>query len=297
MTCTDTNSKGQIMQPLTNTAPWESFKLQHLSPAIGTEIQGIDLSHALSIDIIDWLTELLVERKILFFRDQALTAEQHIAFAARFGELEIHPFTDNNAQHPEIIKLNNDPLHPPKINKWHSDVTWRKKPSLGSILLAREVPEVGGDTLFANMELAYEKLPNKTKTQIKISLACHDNQAFLDNMRVKGANEEDIAAIALSYPPVKHPTVRTHPVSGRKSLYVNQIFTRSLDGFDTEQSDKLLSELFLTAWNPDIQCRFRWRKNSVAFWDNRAVQHFAAADYWPSTRQMERVTIQGDAPY
>jgi taurine dioxygenase len=268
----------------------ENFKLHHLSPAIGTEIQGIDLSRVLSTEIIDWLTELLVERKVLFFRDQALTADQHIAFAARFGELVIHPFTKNNTQHPEVIQLYNDKKHPPKVNKWHSDVTWRKEPSLGSILLARELPEVGGDTLFANMELAYEKLESGTKNKIKTSLAYHDNQVFLNNMRASSVDEEAIATTAASFPPVKHP------VSGRKALYVNQIFTRSIDGLDPDQSDKLLIELSLTAWNPDIQCRFRWRKNSVAFWDNRAAQHYAAADYWPNTRKMDRVTIQGDVP-
>jgi len=285
------------MQAQPSEAPWESFKLHHLSPAIGTEIHGINLSRFLSTEIINWLTALLVERKVLFFRDQARTAEQHIAFAARFGELEIHPFTKNNVQHPEIIQLNNDQQHPPKINKWHSDVTWRKEPSLGSILLAREVPEVGGDTLFANMELAYEKLENSTKNKIKASLACHDNQVFLDNMRASGIDEETISATASSYPPVKHPAVRTHPVSGRKALYVNQIFTRSIDCLDPDQSKKLLRALFLTASNPDIQCRFHWRKNSVAFWDNRAAQHYAVADYWPAIRKMDRVTIQGDAPY
>ena len=278
------------MQPQCKVRSMENFKLHHLSPAIGTEIQGIDLSRVLSTEIIDWLTELLVERKVLFFRDQALTADQHIAFAARFGELEIHPFTKNNTQHPEVIQLYNDKKHPPKVNKWHSDVTWRKEPSLGSILLARELPEVGGDTLFANMELAYEKLESGTKYKIKTSLACHDNQVFLNNMRASSVDEEAIATTAASFPPVKHP------VSGRKALYVNQIFTRSIDGLDPDQSDKLLIELSLTAWNPDIQCRFRWRKNSVAFWDNRAAQHYAAADYWPNTRKMDRVTIQGDVP-
>ena len=284
------NKTSHIMQPQCKVRSMENFKLHHLSPAIGTEIQGIDLSRVLSTEIIDWLTELLVERKVLFFRDQALTADQHIAFAARFGELEIHPFTKNNTQHPEVIQLYNDKKHQPKVNKWHSDVTWRKEPSLGSILLARELPEVGGDTLFANMELAYEKLESGTKNKIKTSLAYHDNQVFLNNMRASSVDEEAIATTAASFPPVKHP------VSGRKALYVNQIFTRSIDGLDPDQSDKLLIELSLTAWNPDIQCRFRWRKNSVAFWDNRAAQHYAAADYWPNTRKMDRVTIQGDVP-
>jgi taurine dioxygenase len=280
----------------TNVSEDLGFRLYHLSPGIGTEVHDIDLSKDLGVDVIDFLSDLLVERKVIFFRDQAISMQQHIAFARRFGDVEIHPFTENDDGYPEVIRLNNDRDRPPKVNVWHSDVTWRQEPSLGSILRAVEVPEVGGDTLFANMEAAYASLDDATKEMLDGLYAIHDNQPFLNHMRKQGAPTKEIEALREKFPPVRHPVVRTHPVSKRKSIYVNRIFTRRLDGMSQADSDALLEKLFLTAWNPDHQCRFRWRKDSFTFWDNRAVQHFAAADYWPAVRKMERVTVVGSRP-
>ncbi len=272
------------------------FELLHLSPGIGTEVLGIDLAGIVSDDTINFLMELLVERKVIFFRDQAISMEDHLAFSSRFGELEVHPFTPNDVSHPEVIHLNNDRENPPSINIWHSDVTWREEPSLGSILRACDVPEVGGDTLFANMELAYDSLDDVTKDQIADLYAIHDNENFLNGMRRRGAPEKEIEARRKQFQPVRHPVVRTHPESGKKSIYVNRGFTRKIEGLSDQESQALLEKLYLTAWIPDFQCRFRWRKNSFAFWDNRAAQHYAAADYWPAIRKMERVTIIGDRP-
>lgn len=272
------------------------FKLHYLSPVIGTEVHGIDLANV-DTETADWLSTLLVERKVLFFRDQDISKEAHISFARHFGELEVHPFIENDSGHPEIVRLENDKDRPPYINVWHSDVTWREEPSLGSILRARIVPEVGGDTLFANMEAAYYGLDDATRKEIDGLYAIHDNENFLNRMRMRGATEEEIEAKRAEFPAQRHPIVRTHPVSGRKSLYVNRAFTRRIEGMDTEASDALLQKLFLQAWIPDYQCRFRWAPNSFAFWDNRAAQHYAAADYYPEKRSMERVTIIGDRPY
>lgn len=237
-----------------------------------------------------------MDRKVLFFRDQPISVEQHVAFAARFGALEVHPFTNNNTSHPEVIELLNNEDKPPRINVWHADVTWREAPSLGSILRARQVPDVGGDTLFANMEAAYTGLDDELRARIDGLYAIHDNENFLNGMRLAGASEEAIEQRRRQYPPSRHPVVRTHPVSGRKSIYVNRAFTRRIEGLDDEASQTLLQQLFLTAWSPDYQCRFRWREDSLAFWDNRAAQHYAAADYYPETRRMERVTVVGDRP-
>ena len=272
------------------------FDLHHLSPVIGTEVLGIDLGQPLGDEVIDFLQALLVERKVIFFRDQPLTVEQHIAFAARFGELEVHPFASNDDTYPELIHLDNGPGRPPIINIWHSDVTWRECPSLGSVLRARQVPEVGGDTLFANMEAAYDALPQDTKALIDGLVAVHDNTPFLEDMRAGGASEEEIEAKRREFPPMRHPVVRTHPVSGRKSLYVNSAFTRYIEGMDSKASDLLLAQLYQQAGIPDFQCRFRWRADSLAFWDNRGAQHYAAADYYPAVRKMERVTVIGDRP-
>jgi len=273
------------------------FDLLHLSPGIGTEVHGINLGDDISDVVIQYLSDLLVERKVIFFRAQPITMKQHIDFARRFGDLEIHPFTPNNAAQPEVIHLNNDKDNPPRVNIWHSDVTWRQEPSLGSILRAVEIPEVGGDTLFANMEMAYDSLDDETKSQIDGLYAIHDNEVFLNGMRMRGASEEAIEEQSKKYPPARHPVVRTHPVSKKKSIYVNRTFTRRIEGMPMDESDALLEKLYLTAWLPDFQCRFRWRKDSFTFWDNRAVQHYAAADYWPAVRKMERVTVVGDCPY
>ena len=271
------------------------IRLNHLSPVIGTEVLGIDLAQA-DEEITPWLSDLLVERKVLFFRDQHISIESHIAFASRFGELEIHPFTNNDPTHAEVIHLRNDREHPPYINIWHSDVTWRAEPSLGSILRARVVPDVGGDTLFANMEAAYDALDEETRELIDDLWAVHDNEGFLNGMRQSGASEVEIEARRAQFPPQRHPVVRTHPVSGRKSIYVNRAVTRRIEGVEAVESEALLERLYHQAWVPDFQCRFRWAPDSLAFWDNRAAQHYAAADYWPEERSMERITIVGDRP-
>jgi taurine dioxygenase len=274
----------------------ELFELNHLSPCIGTEVLGIDLRAPQSDVTISWLSDLLVERKVLFFREQPISIPEHLAFAARFGELEVHPFTTNDAEYPEVIHLRNDTDHPPKINVWHSDVTWRPTPSLGSILRAREVPEVGGDTLFANMEAAYDGLDVSTQARIADLQAEHDNNVFLAAIKADGASDADLEKLREKHPPTTHPVVRTHPISGRKSIYVNKIFTRRIEGLSERESQALLEQLYRQAWIPDFQCRFRWRQDSLAFWDNRGAQHYAAADYWPERRAMERVTITGDRP-
>ncbi|MEM7017770.1 MAG: TauD/TfdA family dioxygenase [Pseudomonadota bacterium] len=276
-------------------AEYGDFKLHHLSPVIGTEVLDINLADVDS-DTIDWLNRLLVERKVIFFREQHISVEEHINFARRFGGLEVHPFTQNDTDHPEVIHLDNDRERPPSINIWHSDVTWRKEPSLGSILRARTVPQVGGDTLFANMEAAYDGLDDETREQIDSLMAIHDNEGFLKGIIARGGTEEEVEAKRAEFPPQRHPVVRTHPVSGRKSLYVNKAFTRCIEGMSNAESDALLAQLYHQAWIPDYQCRFRWELDSLAFWDNRAAQHYATADYWPQRRSMERVTIVGERP-
>ena len=272
------------------------FALHHLSPIIGTEVHGIDIGAELSEEVITFLSDLLVQRKVLFFRQQHISMDQHIAFARRFGELEVHPFTANNDDRPEVIHLKNGPDNKPSIDLWHSDVTWREEPSLGSILRGRQIPEVGGDTLFANMEAAYDNLTDEMKARLDGLYAIHDNRLFLDAMRKRGVSEADIEAKMKEFPPSRHPVIRTHPVSGRKSIYVNCAFTNTIEGMDPVEAQLLLAQLYQTAAIPNTQCRFRWEADSFAFWDNRGAQHYAAADYWPAVRSMERVTIKGDRP-
>jgi taurine dioxygenase len=178
-------------------------------------------------------------------------------------------------------------------NLWHSDVTWRLAPSLGSVLLAREVPDVGGDTLFSDMYAAYEGLDDETRASLDGLYAIHDFTRTFGRFMAA----EELARKQAEFPPARHPVVRTHPETGRKGLYVNAAFTSHVEGMEREASDRLLELLYRQASIPEYQCRFRWKRGSIAFWDNRAVQHYANSDYFPSRRVMERVTIVGDTPY
>jgi taurine dioxygenase len=262
-----------------------------LTPAIGAEIGNIDLRQV-SGDQIANIRAALLEYKVVFFRDQTLTQAEHISFAREFGDLEIHPATPKSQSNPEVLHIAHGPESKGKENFWHSDVTWREKPSLGSILKAVEVPAVGGDTLFANMVMAYELLPDDIKKVITGRTAVHDIARVFAGRLNKSAEE-----LRERYPPMEHPIVRTHPETGESVLYVNTAFTSHIKDMEKDESARLLRKLYRTAANPEIQCRFRWQPGSLAFWDNRASQHFASSDYFPQVRKMERVTIAGDRPY
>ncbi|HEY2069163.1 MAG TPA: TauD/TfdA family dioxygenase [Rhizomicrobium sp.] len=268
-----------------------------LTPSIGAEITGIDLREPLDTETLAELRAALLDRKVLFFRDQDITTEQHLTFARAFGALEVHPFAPHKPGHPEVMAITHGPDNKGKENTWHSDVTWRIEPSLGSILRAIEVPPVGGDTLFADMYAAYDGLKDSVKAKIDGKTAMHDFGHFRTGMRKAGKSEAEIAAFDAKYPPAEHPVVRTHPETGRKCLYVNAGFTQYIVGLERAESDTLLAHLYARAAIPEYQCRFRWTQHAIAFWDNRASQHYAASDYWPAVRKMERVTIVGDRPY
>ena len=272
------------------------LELLPLTPTIGAEIRGLDLARPLDAAAIGHLRAALLDWKVLFFRDQDITTEQHLAFARNFGDLEVHPFVPQKPGYPEVLALTHDRDNKGRENTWHSDVTWREKPSLGSILRAIEIPPVGGDTLFADMYAAYEGLSDEVKAQVEGRMAVHDFAFFRAGLRKKGKSEEEIEAFNKAYPMVEHPVVRTHPETGRKALYVNAAFTQHIVGLEKGASDALLKHLYAQAAIPEYQCRFRWETNSIAFWDNRASQHYAASDYWPAVRRMERVTVIGDRP-
>jgi len=273
-------------------AAYHRLTLQPLSPTVGAEISGVDLARTLDDATLAELRRALLEYKVIFFRDQDITTEQHLAFARRFGALETHPFAPHKEGYPEVLLLEKNEEVGGYENVWHSDVTWRLQPSLGSVLRAREVPEVGGDTLFCDMYAAYDGLDDDVKASLEGLRAVHDFT------RTFGRRLEPEALVQKQeeYPPAEHPVVRTHPETGRKALYVNAAFTSHVVGLERAQSRPLLDLLYRQATVPEYQCRFRWRPESIAFWDNRAVQHYAASDYWPQRRVMERVTIIGDTP-
>ncbi len=271
---------------------WEHFDVTRYGATIGGEIHGVDLADDLSDDVIAELRQALLDYKVIFFRNQPLTSDQHVAFAKRFGDLEIHPFIPSNTDHPELVRFEKSADVAGYENGWHSDVSWRECPSMGAVLHAIQVPATGGDTLFADMYAAYEGLPDDVKERIEDMVAVHDySQAFghqLDPETQKEMREK--------YPMVEHPVVRTHSETGRKLLYVNHFFVSHLKGLSEEESDELMDFLCRQATTLEYQCRFQWTPDSVVFWDNRAVQHYANSDYWPDVRIVERASVIGDRP-
>lgn len=269
-----------------------SLDIRPMTPAIGAEILDIDLGAGNIADRIPEIRAALLKYGVIFFRDQDLTQEQHIAFARHFGDLEVHPATPKDQPNPEVLRIAHGPKSRGQENNWHSDVTWREKPSLGSILLAREVPDCGGDTLFANMHLAYERLSDGMKRMCEGLTAVHDiARVFASRLDKAPADLHE------KFPPMRHPVLRTHPETGETVIYVNTAFTSHIEGLSAEESRWLLDHLYATAKDVEIQCRFRWKAGSIAFWDNRVCQHLAVSDYFPARRVMERVTVAGDKPY
>jgi taurine dioxygenase len=274
--------------------PYELFGVKPLSPIIGAEITGVDLSGPVSPELQSELHRALLEWKVIFFRSQNITSEQQLAFARLWGELEVHPFYSHmQGDTEEIIRFARDKKQTGNENIWHADVTFRREPALGSVLRLVEVPPVGGDTLWADMGAAYDNLPDPIKERINGLTALHD---FTPSFS-QALTPEELAARQAEYPAVEHPVVRTHPETGRKTLFVNPSFTTRIIGLEEEESEQLLQYLFRQAQIPEYQVRFHWEVNSVAFWDNRATQHYAVSDYYPHSRRAERVTIVGDRPY
>ena len=273
------------------------FIVNRLSPTIGGEILGIDLSKPLDKETKTLLYEALLTYKVIFFRDQEISTEQHIDFSKNFGELEIHPFAPKKESFPEVLVITHNEKSKDRENTWHSDVTWRMEPSLGSVLRMIEKPQHGGDTLFADMDAAYNGLSNAIKEKLEGAIAVHDFANFRNRLIKEGKSDEEIKAFNELYPMPEHPVIRTHPDTKRKVIYVNAAFTKYIKGWDQEESREMLNFLYSQASIPEYQCRFAWQDNSIAFWDNRACQHYANSDYWPHVRKVERVTIIGDRPY
>ena len=272
------------------------YTIKRLSPTIGAELLDIDLKKPLTDSLKDEIYQALLVYKVIFFREQDLTIEEHMDFAKNFGELEIHPFTINDERYPEVLKITHNEKSKGRENTWHSDVTWRLEPSLGSILRMKESPKVGGDTLFADMYAAYEDLSDEVKEKLDGAMAVHDFAGFRKRLEKNGASKEEIEVFNKKYPMPEHPVIRTHPDTGKKLIYVNAAFTQYIKDWDPDDSSTMLRFLYSRAATPEYQCRFVWEENSIAFWDNRSVQHYASSDYWPQVRRVERVTIIGDRP-
>ena len=283
-----------------------SIKVEQLTCAIGAELIGVDLGEASRSDaLFTEIRALLLQHKVLFLRDQNITRAEHVAFARRFGELEDHPVAGSDPEYPGLVRIYKSPDAPPDRyeNAWHTDATWREKPPFGCVLRCVECPPVGGDTMWANMALAYENLPAHFKAQIAPLRARHSIEAsFGAAMPI-----EKRLALKAQFPDAEHPVVRTHPETGEKTLFVNG-FTTHFTNFHTPANVRfgqdgnpgasdLLRYLITQVTIPEYQVRWRWKPNSVAIWDNRATQHYAVMDYPPCHRKMERAGIMGDTPF
>ncbi len=273
---------------------YETIEVKPLNPRLGAVVGGVDLRQSLGNQQFDELHRAWMEHSVLFFRDQELSIEQHKAFGKKFGPLHIHPGSPPPGGHPEIIVIHADE-NSTKISgqKWHSDVSCDEEPPLGSILYLHTVPETGGDTVFASMYAAYDALSERMQAFLGELTATHDGEPEYRG-RYADRGVDDAGKV---YPKAVHPVIRTHPVTGRKSIYVNRIFTTHINELTLPESRALLDYLFEHCERPDFQCRFQWEQHSVAMWDNRCVQHLALWDYYPQVRSGYRVTVRGDRPF
>jgi taurine dioxygenase len=268
----------------------EAIRIRKLTPAIGAEVSGIDLGGPLSNAQASALHDALMAHQVIFFRDQQMSVEQHKALGRLFGDLLVHPAAKAELEgHPEIRVVHADETTKVATGEvWHSDMSCEPEPPMGSILYLHEGPEAGGDTQFANMYLAYEALSEPIKRLCEGLTATHSS-AHVYSDGAYGRSDK-------KFPEAVHPVVRTHPVTGRKALFINRGFTTRIMELRRAESDALLELLLRHAETPEFQCRFRWQRHSVAFWDNRCALHRATFDYHPAVRHGHRVTIKGDRP-
>lgn len=282
------------------------MRVEQLTCAIGAELLDVNLADAIDDDgLFAEIRAALLKHRVLFLRDQDISRAGHVAFARRFGELEDHPVAGSDPEYPGLVRIYKNPDQPNDRyeNAWHSDATWREAPQFGAVLRCVECPPVGGDTMWANMVLAYENLPDHIKVQIADLRARHSIEAsFGAAMPI-----EKRLALKAQFPDAEHPVVRTHPETDERVLFVNA-FTTHFTNYHTPGrvrfgqdanpgASDLLRYLVSQAYIPEYQVRWRWKPNSIAIWDNRSTQHYAVMDYPPCHRKMERAGIIGDKPY
>jgi taurine dioxygenase len=268
-----------------------------LSGALGAEIEGIDLTLPLSMHDYKKIRNLLIEHEVIFFRNQDISPAQQKELAGSFGPLQTHPAYETVEGFPEITILESTGKKPTKIEAWHSDMTFRLHPPLGSLLRSKIIPDRGGDTLWASATTAYDALSISMQQFLNGLVAVHDfRHGFKESLAEEGGPERLAQAIK-DNPPVEHPVIQTHPESGKKVIFVNSLFTTHILGMKKNESRAILDFLFKHLVTPEFTCRFSWEPNCVALWDNRSTQHKPINDYFPAHRQLHRITIFGDLPY
>ena len=280
-----------------------TLEVNPLTCSIGAELSNVHLGAAAEDEgLMAEIRQALLKHRVIFFRDQDITRAEHVAFARKFGELEDHPVVGSHPDHPGLVQIYKTPDSPidRNENSWHTDATWRDQPPMGCVLRCVECPPVGGDTMWVNMVMAYENLPGEIKTKIEHLRARHSIEAsFGAAMPI-----DKRLALKAKFPDAEHPVVRIHPETGEKILFVNSSFTTHFTNYNPPSnvrfgldkspgSSQLLNYLTSQAMIPEYQVRFSWKKNSMAFWDNRSTQHYAVMDYAPCHRKMERTAIMG----
>jgi len=274
----------------------ESLDIRQAAGAVGAEIHGVDLRQPLDEGTFGEIRKAFRDYGVIFFRDQDITPEQHIAFAERFGPINVNRFFTPVAGHPQIAEVRKEPDQKKNIGEvWHTDHSYDQVPALGSVLLAREVPAFGGDTMFASMVAAYDALSDGMKRTLSSLRATHSSRHVFG---AKGAAQGTELKARLHNPDLAtqdaiHPMVIRHPDTGRSAIYVNRNFTTGIEGWTKEESEALLGFLYRHGERPEFTCRFRWEKGSIALWDNRSTWHFAINDYHGQRRLMHRITIEG----
>lgn len=271
------------------------FTVTPLTTAIGAEISGVDLSGPLTTATQDRIYQALIDHLVVFFRDQDISPQQHLAFAQCFGELdEPHPVYAHVPEFDRIVMLANDASNPPDTDGWHTDLTFKPNPPFASILVARDVPPTGGDTIWSSMYAAYDALDDHMKALLADKVAIHDMGDFRNSFTVGETDTKRLDAAMQRFGSALHNVVQVHPVTGRKFLYVNEGFTQQVVGMTTRASNRLLAYLLDHIDRPECQVRFNWQMGSMAMWDNRCTQHYAVSDYMPNYRCMNRITVVND---
>lgn len=268
---------------------YKTITVKPLTRTIGAEISGVDLSQPVSESQVKEIHDALMAHQVIFFRDQPIDHDQHKAFGRAFGDLALHSSVSGLPEHPEVVAIHADADSTFIAgDSWHSDLTINEEPPMGSILYLHTVPESGGDTMFASMYAAYEALSDRMQRYLEGLRAVHDGNPLYKRL---------FPDIDRTYPSATHPIIRTHPVTGRKLLFVNAQYTDHIVGVPKAESDAILNYLYDHCQDPRFHCRFRWEPHSIAFWDNRCTQHYAIWDYFPETRSGYRVTLAGDRPF
>ena len=272
------------------------IKIIEESSFLGATLENVDLSKEILVEDQNTIKKALAEYQVLFFRNQDITPTAHKDFALIFGKLQSHPVYPTVEGFPEITILENDKLRPSKIEEWHTDMTFKSTPPLGSILLGKIIPKTGGDTLFASLTAAYNDLPNKLKNKLDKLTATHSFVHGFKESLEEGHGVKKLQKAVKDNPPVIHPVIRTHPETGKKLIFINTLFTEKINEVGKEESKELLKFLCEHIKKDQFVYKFKWENNSIAFWDNRSVIHKPDNNYWPQLRRMERITIDDTLP-